>query len=750
MDDEVEDDLTTKAADEDADDETAPADGAPDDPQQDGEDVEATRATELATSEVMRKTLLGVFDRVLEGFTNQQERVDDTMDYWDGYNAKLGPKQGYNGNSQLFIPIVPNAVNARKTRFTNQVFPQSGRLVEVTTSDDKPYAVMALLEHYIRRTKLRTLVMPALCKNGDIEGQYSVYVSWSERQRHVVWRKPVPKMMPQGPGETEEVSDPDEDEDDIVEEAVKFGRPHVEVLADCDVLIEPATADSVDDALANGGSVTVLRRWSEYKVKKMLKAGDLDPAGARALLKAFSAANPESAGQEDKSKRMVDAAGIKLRENGSKHALVYETWTEITVDKERRLCRVYFGGDDIIVGCRRNPYWCDRCPVLSVPVEKVQGSAKGISKLKPCMDMQYGANDTINEAMDSAQYALMPIVMTDPVKNPRVGSMILNMAAIWETNPNDTKFAQFPELWKQGFEIVNGYRTEIFQTLSVSPAMMPQSSGGSSKRNQAEMAQEAQVDVLSTADAVTVLEEGILTPTLEWMVELDHQFRDKALTVRQYGSFGVRANMEKIPPIQMDKRYEFLWNGVEQARNQAQLQQQIAAMNVIRGIPPQQLPGYTINLVPIVSQLIENTFGSRLAPLIFEDMRAKLAMDAELENQLLSQGLELHVNTLDDDAKHVQAHQQLMQSGDPTGAIRTHILRHVMQMQMKQQGAMMAQQQQGPQGQPGQGSPGVPGGAGPGVAGTPRPGAQPMQPRGGQQPPGAVHHDRMQLVAPRR
>ena len=40
-------------------------------------------------------------------------------------------------------------------------------------------------------------------------------------------------------------------------------------------------------------------------------------------------------------------------------------------------------------------------------------------------------------------YALMPIVMTDPAKNPRLGSMVLNLAAIWETDPKATQFVQF-------------------------------------------------------------------------------------------------------------------------------------------------------------------------------------------------------------------------------------------------------------------------------------------------------------------
>jgi hypothetical protein len=92
--------------------------------------------------------------------------------------------QYYSGNSKIFLPIVHNAVNARVTRFTNQIFPVSGRNVEVISENgDIPHSTMALAEHYIRRARLRTDVIPALMRNGDVEGQYTLYVGWEELKR---------------------------------------------------------------------------------------------------------------------------------------------------------------------------------------------------------------------------------------------------------------------------------------------------------------------------------------------------------------------------------------------------------------------------------------------------------------------------------------------------------------------------------------------------------------------------------------
>jgi hypothetical protein len=233
---------------------------------------------------------------------------------------------------------------------------------------------------------------------------------------------------------------------------------------------------------------------------------------------------------------------------------------------------------------------------------------------------------------------------------------------------------------------------------------------------------------------VTTLEEGILTPWIQMVMWLDHQFRDRSLTIKQYGEMGIKANMQDIPPVQMNHRYEYRWFGVEAARNAQQIQQQIAMANVIKGIPPQLLPGYRLNMVPLVTRLCDNSFGHRLAPQVFEKIEG-VTVPAEMENQLMLQGFETPVHPADDDQKHMMEHMQAIQQGDYHGHIRTHIMAHQQQMQAKAQAAQAAQNPQG--------LPGGPGGAGPGVAGAPKPGGQVQGPRLLKQPEGAINPDRM-------
>lgn len=688
------------------------------------------RDEELSERPEIAEALLELYRDVERGFENQWERANSTLDYWDIYNCKLGPKQYYSGTAKIFLPIVHDAINARTVRFTNQIFPQAGRYIEVTSEDGTlPHGEMSLVEHYIREAKLRTQIVPALCRNGDVEGQYNIYVSWRETKRHVVYKR------------QKKVVGGEEQPEDIIQETITTGRPHVEVLADTDVLVMPQTAESVGDALRSGGSVTILRRWSKATIKRLIKEGDITKEAGEQLLADMK--SDKQLDDQNKAKRLLDAAGIK-GSGDDKHALIYETWTELTIksnenpDGERRLCRAYYGSEKTILSCKRCPNWNDKCNLISASVEKLQSRFKGQSKIQPIEQVQYWANDTANEAADSSAFSMMPIVLTDPEKNPRVGSMVLSMAAVWETSPSDTQFAKFPDIWKDGFEIINAHRGQIMQTLSVSPAAITQSLGQKNKPSQADVAREQQVDILTTADACTVLEEGILTPMVRFFLELDHQHRRDEIMVRQFGEMGLRAKMDWVPPINMDKKHHYTWFGVERARNQMQLQQQIAGVGMITKIPPQMYQGYRLNLVPVITNMVEGLFGPRLAPLIFVDEAKELSLEPELENEWLAEGMELAIHPSDQDPQHLEAHQQLLQmTGDPNGNIMRHIQRHMVQIQLKQAAKMQQAFAQAMQLQGGQQQPGGPQARG-------RAGAQSRGPRGnGQGPPGMLHRDQI-------
>jgi hypothetical protein len=696
--------------------------------------AEMKRDAELGNRQAIKDQVNKIGRDVDKGFEKQQERSENNNDYWDAYNCVLSDRQFYNGTSQLFLPFIHDAIEARKTRYVNQLFPSNQRYVEVITENgDHPHAQMSLLEHYVRREGLRSRVVRPLLINGDLEGQYSVYVSWRERKRNVTSKALMPVEV-EGLPSPSEFQDPVEEMHD--EEILESG-PTVEVIADNDLLVLPATADTIDDALDKGGSVTVVRRWSKGMIKAKKAAGEITNEMAESLEKEMGSKEREE--RNNTSKQLASAAGIKI-DGGNSTATIYEIWAKLKVNGERRLCRIYWAGEGRVLSVKLCPYWCDKVPVISAAVEKVAGVFKGRPPVSDVLDLQILANDTINEGADTAHFSAMPIIMTDPARNPRVESMVLGPAAIWKTSPQDTSFAQFPELWRSAFERASELRQQIFQTLSVNPSMIPGSVGGKQKRNQAEIANEQQVDILQTADAVLIIEEDILSPMLQRFAEYDHQFRDDKMIVRSFGEIGRQVVMEEIEPQQMNRRYEYRWFGVEASRNAAQNQQQIAAMNVLRGIPPQFYQGYRLDLAPAIVPMVENVFGPRVGPLVFKEI-AEISVDPMTENSMLEHGFEVQTHPGDDDMQHMQAHMMLVQQGDPHGTARKHLMLHQQQAQAKAQ-AQQAQMQGPPQGAPGA----------PGMQGT-APGAVPQGPQH-QGPPGMIAPDQMAraggIVMPRK
>lgn len=390
------------------------------------------------------------------------------------------------------------------------------------------------------------------------------------------------------------------------------------------------------------------------------------------------------------------------------------------------------------MGCARNPNWNDLCPLLSAPVKKVAGVFKGQSLIEPIAPLQYEANDAANEGADSAHYSAMPIVIKDSARAP--APIILNLGAVINAPPDAVHLLDFPDLLPRAAMRIQQATQAIFQALSVNPAMLPQQTGRQgAKRNQAEVALEQQVDILTTAEAVTVLEQDIFTPLMGWFVDLDYQHRDRPLTVRAFGTMGIQAQMEEVEPLQNRHRYEFRWWGVEQAKNAAQLQQQISGINVLKGMKQDiEQEGYRVRLWPLIESMAMSMFGPRQGALVIEDARHQSTLPPDVENQLLAENYEVPVQPMDQDIEHIQAHQQAaQQTGDPFGTFRVHLGLHMKQLQQKQEAQAMQAMQQAMQQQQQGGQAGGPGRPGP------RPGAQPAPPRPPINAPGAIRPDAM-------
>src|ERR1700739_176143 len=121
-----------------------------------------------------------LYEKDKKAYDNKQAQIDDCEDFWAIYSAQPSENQQYSGNSQCYIPAVRDAINARVKRSLSQLFPTNHKHVDAVGPTDKdPAPVLALMEHYIRTTRLKSVVRADLI-SGDVTGQWNLYIDWAK------------------------------------------------------------------------------------------------------------------------------------------------------------------------------------------------------------------------------------------------------------------------------------------------------------------------------------------------------------------------------------------------------------------------------------------------------------------------------------------------------------------------------------------------------------------------------------------
>ena len=668
-----------------------------------------------------------LYPKIQKSFENKQQQSDWVEEYWNIYNARPDENQQYTGNSQCYIPAVRDAINARCKRTLATLFPANYKHVDaVGPASVTPFPTLALLEHYIRKTNLKDIVRADLL-SGDVTGQWCLYVDWMRTTRRITELVKKPPILSDDEAGVEAEDVTVDEEWDLEEKEIVDEMPDICPLAVDDVAVYPPTVNDIERATATA----VRLRLSKDSVQQFIDEGVFVDWTAEEIMDSL---NEPDGGRQKRvpQKRRTADAGVRT-EGTYKYALIYEVHANIELEegKGKEPCFIYYAGPETILGIIRNPFWSKKRPLIMAPVERIQGTIYGISRIEPVKYLQWNLNDYWNMGQDSAQYALLPIVMTDPLANPNYQSMVMGLAAVWLTNPQSTSFAQFPAIYKDAVALCNAIKSQIQESMDVNDAMLGKMPAG--RKNQAQAAAQAQSQESNIIDHAKRYEGVILNPLLERMFELDRQFRTKELIVITMGEVGARSKQEEIPVQAFSERYFFRWCGTAYQTGMQRMQQMIAWMNVLRGIPPQQLDGRRLNVGPILEMGTEQIFGPEVGPRILIDERNLFHVEPSDENLMMHNGLPAEVHPADDDQRHIAEHMRgATLTGDPVGLFRAHIQAHQQAMNQKMQKALG----------PPQGQQGVPGGAGAGVPGTPRPGAQPGQPRP-QGPPGMTHPDQI-------
>jgi hypothetical protein len=672
----------------------------------------------------------------VKAYENQAEQSDRIEEYWNIYNAQPDENLQYTGNSQGYVPAVRDCVNARTKRVLKQLFPTNHKHVSGLSADAKvPHVQLQLIEHYIRKTDLKSIVRSDLTA-GDVTGQWCLMIDWMKTERRVtklVRRNPIIEQI-EGEDVTElGLEDPlaPEEEATEFEDVVEEG-PEIVDFAIEDLAVVPPTCNDLQRAEA----VCLRLRLSPAAVEQMVEEGVfILPEGTE--IDEFCKGGTTRTEKRNREKKQVEDAGVKTQ-GTNKYALIFMAYTKLELDDRegrKESAVVYYSGPNEVLGIIRNPLWSGKVPILSQPVERVKGSFYGKSKIEPVKFMQWNLCDFWNMGQDSAMYSQLPIWAVDPLKMPQWSQLVMGLAAVWPVAPSDVKPLTFPALWKDGMQICNEIKRQIWESMDVNEMMMGKMPAG--RKNNQLMGQMQQEQATNITDHADRYESVMLTPLVEMLFEFDQQFRTDEVMIESRGEIGVEASVKTVPVAQWGERIFFAWTGSSYEKNLQRLQQMIAWVNVVKGVPPQMLGGRRLDLAPFLDKGTEEIFGPELAPKILVDERNLFAVDPDTENEIMNNGMTVQVHEADEDPKHIQAHMRAASlTGDPAGLFKAHMAVHMQQMQMKRERAMAQQMPKG--------LPGAPGGGGqPGAAGAPRPGAQPGMPRGMQQPPGAIPADAM-------
>lgn len=681
-----------------------------------------------------------LYTPIQKAYDGKQEQTDKIEEYRNIYACKLDANQSYTGNSMCYVPAVRDCLNARAKRALKQLFPTRYKHVEAVGSDPEiPYAQLALIEHDIRSTKLKEIVRSDLVA-GDVTGQWNLYIDWTRSYRRItelVKRNPALEDVQ---GQEVDLVDPSEEEEATEETDLLEEGPEVVDFATEDLAVVPPTCNDIEKADA----VALRLRLSKDKVKQMIEEGVFvvpDGMSADQLWEDLEKSSQPDGKMDRRVPPKVASQNAGIKTEGTyKYLLCYEATARLSFDDEenpgkkiKRLAYIYYASAQRILGIVLAPQWGGKRPILSAPVERVSGSFFGQSKVEPVKFLQWNLNDYWNMGQDSAMYSLLPVWAADPLKNPNWASMVMGLAAVWPIAPNDIKAITQPQLYKEALTICDQIKKQIWESLDVNEMMMGRMPSG--RKNNAMMNSFQQDQMTNIMDHAERYEECILSPLAERLFEYERQFRTKSLLVEVRGEIGVKAKMTEVDPHQFDERYRFEWAGTSIVSGQQLQQMRIAGMNVLRGIPPQQLNGRKLDVTPILEQFVEGLYGAEMGMRILIDERNLFTVPPDVENEMMHNNLPVQVHEADNDQEHLQSHMSAARlTGDLQGRYRAHISMHTMAMQAKMQ-KQMAQQ-------PGQ--PGVPGGAAPGVPGSPRPGAQVAGARpGAQNPPGLPGADQM-------
>ena len=196
-------------------------------------------------------------------------------------------------------------------------------------------------------------------------------LDWTKSTRTItklVKRNPIITHLDGEKVDDLELEDPSQEEEATEDEEIIEEGPEIVDFATDDLAVIPPTCNDLQKAKA----AVVRLRLSKEAVQGMVDEGVfILPDG----MEIDDLVQPDgSRDKKNPAKRQTKDAGVKTQ-GIDKYALIFCAYTKLDLGGERKdEAIVYYASKEEILGIIKNPLWSGKRPILSKPVERVQGS----------------------------------------------------------------------------------------------------------------------------------------------------------------------------------------------------------------------------------------------------------------------------------------------------------------------------------------------------------------------------------------
>lgn len=600
--------------------------------------------------------LLEIFKTVQNARKGREEVWQESYRQWS--IDKSGTDQNYQGMADLKVPQLRKEVETMSRRIFKGLLPDDylkGEAASGFNDEELTTANTQVVRHYYDNViQIKKALYPWV-KQNVLFGTSPMRQFWHKQENEMFYKKRIAFEDKQGVIRFKAQA--------VKENVVLYNAPKLRTEDIFNTWVYPHNASQVEDIEITFFRTMVKKFDLEKKSKEGTCAhfGDLEDAGT-------SAPNDFQEAQERLSQ--FGETGDYQALQGNDYYELLEVWCNLLLPGSDRpvSCVVEIIDHKLCTRIQRNPYWHQLSPfdfgrfIIPPP-----GEFYGRGLPEAAMSLAHQLDDTMNQTMDATTLALNNITIINPAYAPNAESFEIEPNAVWWADPNAVKQFVFPDLTDSGYKAAGTLRNWISEMSDNQPQLPDPIAGKARSTGQAQMAvSEWQTDLFCFIDFLSV---EALSSMAHKTHSLLQQFLGEEDVIRVSGKYADTWTQRIVTPEQLCGIYKFKWMGALQIESQAiKTQQMLNLLQIWKNLPPDAQGQVKMRWQNFIVKLMRDGFLIKDVDNIVETDRMIATTSPELEEKILEQGGDIHVEKADNDDVHLQVHER--EHGADTDVLR--------------------------------------------------------------------------------